>query len=341
MTANADRLIILSMGLGRDSITMLCLLIEGKLLVDGVAIGPNEVDAVVFSDPGSEWDHSYAMIPRLQAICEQHGIRFIVLSKPASEGLSGWKQYIADGVFSASAKTPWQKLLDGRSIEEKAAGGYYHRRAPILHDYMRGGQITLRANPACTVNHKILPINSRLVNDLCLERFITNTQRGAWGRLVKYGVRLKHRILIGIAADEVSRVEKGVEAAARKANAYYESSYPLVEAGIAKADEGPILARHGLDDTRKSGCDHCHFQPDSWFWALSVSKPERFAEVVAYEATCNKARDEKGEPNRYLRGKNPIDKVVASWRRRHPDATVTEVLDKGYDRPGCSKPKAA
>jgi hypothetical protein len=329
------------MGLGRDSITMLCLLIEGKLLVDGKHIGPSEIDAVVFSDPGSEWDHSYAMIPRLQAMCEKHGIRFMILAKPALEGVSGWAKYIADGVFSATAKTPWQKVLDGRSIAEKAAGGFYHRRAPILHDYLRGAQITLRANPACTVNHKILPINSRLVNDLCLERFGTNTNRGAWGRLVKGGIRMKHRILIGIAADEISRVEKGVEAAARKPNSYYESSYPLAEAGIAKSDEAPILERHGLNDTRKSGCDHCHFQPDSWFWALSVSKPERFAKVVAYEAACNKVRDERKEPNRYLRGKKPIDQVVASWRRRHLDATVVAVLDKGYDRPGCSKPKAA
>jgi hypothetical protein len=336
---NTDRLIILSMGLGRDSITMLCLLIEGKLLVDGEPVGPSAVDAVVFSDPGSEWEHSYAMIPRVRALCEAHGLRFIILSKPEARGAGGWREYIKAGVFLPSAATPWQRLLKGRSIDEKAAGGYYHRRAPILHDYLRGAQITLRANPACTVNHKILPINSRLVNDLCLERFGVNTNRGAWGRKVKAGEMRKHRILIGIAADEIRRVQRGVEAAARKANAYYESSYPLAEAGITKADEGPILARHGLDDTRKSGCDHCHFQPDSWFFALRETNPERFAQVVEYEATCNRVRDERGEPNRYLRGSKPIDQVVESWRRRNPDPTVEEILDKGYDRPGCKAPE--
>ena len=46
---------VLSHGLGRDSSAMTCLLIEGKLKVDGEEIGPESMTAMVFSDPGYEW----------------------------------------------------------------------------------------------------------------------------------------------------------------------------------------------------------------------------------------------------------------------------------------------
>ena len=50
--------------------------------------------------------------------------------------------------------------------------------------------------------------------------------------------------------------------------AYEDPIYPLVDMGIEKADEAAILARHGLDWVRKSGCFMCPFQPVGWFWAL-------------------------------------------------------------------------
>jgi hypothetical protein len=42
------------MGLGRDSLAMLALLTEGKLVAEGRPLRPAGVDAVVFSDPGFE-----------------------------------------------------------------------------------------------------------------------------------------------------------------------------------------------------------------------------------------------------------------------------------------------
>ena len=61
---NSDRIVSLNLGLGRDSIAKVCLLVEGKLEVEGHGrITPEEVDYVVFSDTGCEWEHTYDLIP--------------------------------------------------------------------------------------------------------------------------------------------------------------------------------------------------------------------------------------------------------------------------------------
>ncbi len=341
---NTDRLTILSLGLGRDSVAMVCLLTEGKLLVEGEHLGPADVDVVVFSDTGAEWAHTYQVLPRVRTLCEEHGIRLLVLAKPPVEGELGWLTYLKTKKKGERSEPAWRQHFEGReaTIEEKAAAGYYHRRAPVLWDYFRLGQITLRANAGCTSNHKIKPINSALTDDLCHERFGVRTANGAWGRLVKKGLRLRHRVLIGIAADEVHRAEKGAEAKARTANWFIEAHYPLVEAGITKADEGAILTRHDLNHVRKSGCTFCHFQTTGWFWALRETDPSAFEVVCEYEANANCIRDQRGEPHRWVRGdgrcktvKPNLAAVVDRWAAAHPDADPQTVLDKEYSRGSC------
>ncbi|MBK9648168.1 MAG: hypothetical protein IPO67_23955 [Deltaproteobacteria bacterium] len=61
--ASEERIVTLNMGLGRDSLAMLALLIEGQLVAEGRPLRPADVDAVVFSDPGFEWAHTYALLP--------------------------------------------------------------------------------------------------------------------------------------------------------------------------------------------------------------------------------------------------------------------------------------
>ena len=100
--APEGNLTILNMGLGRDSITMLCLLVKGELLADGKYLGPDDVDAVVFSDTGAEWEHTYRLIPRVEAFSKKHGIRFLVLEKPEPGSKTGvllerWLEAMKEG----------------------------------------------------------------------------------------------------------------------------------------------------------------------------------------------------------------------------------------------------
>jgi hypothetical protein len=304
---NADRLVILNCGLGRDSITMVCLLIEGRLEVEGRAIGIDDVDAVVFSDTGAEWKHTYDVRRRLSDLCQRVDLPFITLEK-------------GDAEYQPKARA--QNIFE---IRERARSGAYHTRAPIMDDFASRSTVASLAKGDCTENNKILPIR-RFMNDLAFVRF--GVPHRSWGAAVRRGDRARHINIIGIAADETSRLSNG-----GKGPDYCTEAYPLVDMGIAKADEAVVLRRFMLNDVMKSGCYMCPYQPASWYWALSVQDPETFEAVRAYEA-----RSLAANPRMNITGLKRsgvalrIDEVVRSWREKNPDATVEAVLSKEYSR---------
>ena len=129
----------------------------------------------------------------------------------------------------------------------------------------------------------------------------------------------------------------GMEGKTMKSFPWLRPAYPLVEAGIVKEGEREILARHQLGHVRKSGCVACHYQPDSWFWALRETEPELWAEVCAWEQAAN---EQNGKKSYRIRNARPIAEVVERWRARHPEATIDGVLDKDYGRgKPCASPE--
>lgn len=309
---NADRIVTLNCGMGRDSIAMIGLLVEGKLTVAGRQLRPSDIDYVVFSDTGCEWEHTYNLLGPIRQLCDKHSIRFIVLEKD-SQG--------------SSSQAPIE-INDWDDIEAKAFAGAYHTSnkgvvLPSIIEEMKSRDTVVNFKGQCTDKHKISPMR-RLLADAAAVRFGVKTNR-AWGALVRAGKRKPHLVLIGIAADEQSRIDK---AAKVKGRDYVTEAYPLHEMGIAKADEAPILARHGLGHVRKSGCYLCPFQPASWYWALSVVAPQDYAKVVSYEARAlaNNAR------MCATAAKDPIPAMVARWRSNNPTATTEAVLAKTYNQ---------
>ncbi len=208
--ASEERIVTLNMGLGRDSLAMLALLIEGQLVAEGRALRPADVDAVVFSDPGFEWAHTYALLPRVRRMCALHGLRLIVLQKPDPAVAAAYlRQLPPPGDLAraeAIAARPWREEEAMPSIEERAEGGWYDLRPGILEDYQSRQTIAARGSKDCTVNHKIEPIR-KLINDLALARFGVGNR--AWGALVRAGQRRPHLSLVGIAADELPRLHLG------------------------------------------------------------------------------------------------------------------------------------
>ena len=341
MAFNKDRLVLISHGGGRDSETMRALLDEGTLVIESRECGWGDIDGIVASDTGNEWAFTYEVWEDCRRACEANGVGFWLLAKPAAGGPLGWQALHARGLSPHKAPE-WVTALKDASIEEKAAGGYYHRRAPLPDDYRRTGCITLVKSAGCTDNHKIKPINGRFVPDLCVRRFgVTHLQ---WKRDVAAGLREPHLICIGYAADETSRL-KGQEAKAMASYPYLKAVYPLIEGGITKAGERPILARHGLDGTRKSGCRSCHYQGAGWWWALRETDPLFFNWVCAWEeeAASKVGKDGKARPASYrFSSKRPLAEAVERWRARRPEATVDGVLDKDYGRgKPCETPQAA
>lgn len=316
-----NHLVTLNCGMGRDSLSMLGLLAEGHLLLDGRALGVADVDAVMFADTGAEWPHTYALLPRVHAWCAELGLPFYHVAKPTDEAVA------ADHRPKGSRDLPpWATAT---TIGERCATGYYHRRRGIVDEYQRVGTIAVRSAANCTDNHKVQPMR-RLLGDLCVARF--GVDLAAWGRLVRRGLAAPHVRLIGFTLDELDRAEP------RPLPAYERLAFPLIEAGITKADEAAILEQHGFDDIEapvlKSGCYICPWQTAGWFWALSIAHPDLFAVAVAYEAAAL-AR----HPGMVVcgGGKLPLPQAVAAWRERNPGATVEAVLRKDYVR-GCRAP---
>ena len=309
----------LNCGMGRDSLSMLGLLAEGRLLIDGVPSGPDAVDAVLFADTGAEWPHTYALLPRVRAWCVEMGVPFYHLAKPAPEAVA-----MDQRPKGSRDLPPWATAT---TIEDRCATGYYHRRRDIIGEYQRAGTIAVRSAANCTDNHKVQPMR-RLLGDLCVERF--GVDLAGWGRLVRRGLAVAHLRLIGFTLDELDRADP------RPLPAYERLGYPLIEAMISKADEAEILERHGFDDIEapvlKSGCFICPWQTAGWFWALSVAHPDLFAVAVTYERTALVRH-----PKMVVCGGSPalpLPEAVAAWRQRNPGATVEAVLRKDYVR-GC------
>jgi len=183
---NADRVVTLNMGLGRDSITMLVLALEGALVPGGeLEIGPDgkgrlrpggtrpigldEIDVVVFSDTVAEWPHTMALIDEVREATEEGGGRFIVLSK-------GPKQ---KGCTAEQAKA-WQPTT-WAGIEEKAALGCYHLYPEILGDRTSRETVVEIGGASCTDQHKIAPMK-KLREDIARVRFGVEDNT-AWGNL--------------------------------------------------------------------------------------------------------------------------------------------------------------
>lgn len=288
---------------------MLLLCIEGKLRCDELGtVTPEDLDLVVFSDTGCEWPHTYQVLGRVEALCRKHDINFLVLAKGSAENDD--------------------QAGDWLDIERKAANGAYHYRPAILDDFQSRATVASLGRGDCTDNHKIQPIR-RMINDLSLVRFgLTNRQ---YSNRVRKGHAEPHVNLIGIAADETSRIPD------ENLGPYYVTeAYPLADMGISKADEAPILARWGFDDVRKSGCWMCPYQPASWWWALREAEPETYERAVEYERIALERNPRMAATGFRVKG-DPITipEVVARWREKNPEATVDAVLDKQYSR--CTK----
>lgn len=367
---NSDRLVVLRMGLGRDSVAMMLLLSEGALVVNGRTIGPDEVDAIVFTDPGYEWPATYAVKERVDAFAKAMGIPFLAQEKPPAEGPTGWISWLKERTHRKAAmqaelgkkvkleyeERPWQmsapplpvrspadygKPLTGAEIKvlrARADSGYYHLWPPILETYQSRNMVIKMKDAGCTLNHKINP-NRMLLNDMAAIRFGVKSNT-LWSNAVIRGERPAHLVLLGIAADEQGRVDKLDSDQGPK---YEINAYPLIEMGIERKDETPILKRHGFEDVQKSGCMMCKFQGADWYWALSVLSPEIYETVTEYEENAIRAAMAEKRPlsNALLLGVGPkykrasfptgrLQEHVDLWRQEHPEATVASVLANEY-----------
>lgn len=189
------------------------------------------------------------------------------------------------------------------------------KRMPLDRAYRRQPKpgIPTRSRRSCTVAYKVQPV-SNLLNGLY------DLRRGRWEQ---EGVR--HRIIVGIAADERHRCD-GMSRAIDQNRPWNELLYPMVEHGITRADAERAIRRAGWESLGKSGCFCCPFQPVSHYWAISLLWPDLHRRSVEMEALAL-----AHNPKLSLTGRGPLGEVIAAWvarRERLPDPR--DVIAGGY-----------
>lgn len=205
VSSSEPGLVILSSGLGRDSSTMVALMLEGRLPVAGRMLGPSDVDAVVFSDTGYEWSFTYRVMESMIELLRPAGVPFYALETPPEhvwrpwwqKRRKAWLQSFAqveaarDRGDEAKANRLWENLarssprgqipwrtpeLLHAPIQVKARSGYYHNEVPLLQRVMeRSRPVILRRagggrSAECTGKHKIEPIR-RFASDLVAKKY--------------------------------------------------------------------------------------------------------------------------------------------------------------------------
>ena len=76
--------------------------------------------------------------------------------------------------------------------------------------------------------------------------------------------------MIGISCDEVSRCAPAQEP-------WIEKVYPLIDAGLYRAQCLRIVEEAGFPAPRKSACVYCPFHSDRFWMRLKLDDPEEFA----------------------------------------------------------------
>jgi hypothetical protein len=150
----------------------------------------------------------------------------------------------------------------------------------------------------CTRDFKIAPVE-RKVRELLGMRRVPKTA----GPLVE--------MWIGISTDEASRIKPN-------RRPWISTRWPLIEAGMSRADCFAWMARHGYPEPPRSACTFCPFKDDDSWLALT---PEEFADAVEKEkelqAAYAKASTFRGVP--YLHeSRIPLGEV--SFAPRPPQA---------------------
>jgi hypothetical protein len=116
----------------------------------------------------------------------------------------------------------------------------------------------------CTVDFKIDPIRRKVRELLGLKR----AQRGpAHIAAVQW---------IGISTDEAQRMKPSQ-------HGYIEHRWPLIEAGMRRADCLSWMAEHGYPRPSKSACTFCPYHDDAMWADMKANDPESWADAVAVD----------------------------------------------------------
>lgn len=252
---------------------------------------------VLMSDTGDEHEETYAHVAFVKAFCVQHHIEFCFITKEM-------------GYHSAA----WQDL---RSF------------------YRRTTTIGSKAYPkTCTDKLKLVPLYRYLESWIGREYGIqTGRKRGLYEFTKRFG---KIRVLLGIAADETSRVAKEQSRQKWMRDAI-DRAYPLVDLGWDRAACQRYIASVGHAVPVPSNCMLCPFKSEIEVLWLARNRPADFQAWVMLEAAKLAKWQEKGDKNFGVFGRRTLPQVLAQVERTHGHLTDAELEDYRMSHGHCVK----
>lgn len=311
---------VLSLGAGQDSTYLFYRYIYDEKFRHKYAPGDF---LVVMSDTGDEHEATYRHVAYLQQLAKKHDIPFIFITNDMGYHTDSWLTLIV------------------QYVRNKTCG------------MKAGGKKT------CSYNLKIRPIY-RWLSDYVGEKYLkpegVETGPGKYGNytnLVAFaGLYGKIKMLIGIAKEEESRIEKAQECVVGKwMKLAVDRKYPLIDLSFNRADCQQGILDYGHPVPMPSNCRRCPFISEVellWLYRFDRKAFEEWVDMedakIAYDvirprSKQNQQRIEQGEtiPSNGVFGKRRLMEVLADAQRKYGHMSDDELHEYKMSHGHCVK----
>ena len=168
---------------------------------------------------------------------------------------TGWEpRAVYDYLEWLTATVSFRVVVDSAGNLRKAM------KTVAIPFYVKGadGQVGMRPRRACTRDYKVAVVNRQI--------------RQAHG-VKQLGARSRTSLLLGISTDEAVRMRPNK-------SRWVTNEYPLIEAGMSRADCLAWMARAGYPPPPRSACLGCPFRSDPSWAQLKRESPAEWAATV-------------------------------------------------------------
>lgn len=195
-----------------------------------------------------------------------------------------WLDWLEPQLTFPVRRVTYQKGLTA-AIERSLETGTISASPPVFTADSNGKAVIMAR--ACTRDFKIEPVQKEV-------RKISGAKRGAVGIA---------RLWIGISTDEYSRMKPS-------RYRHLEHRWPLIEAGMSRADCLNWMKRNGFPQPPKSSCVYCPFHSDAHWRSIKDNDPDGWQEAVRIDKLIRLGVRRNGRPPMFVhRSLRPLDEV--------------------------------
>jgi 3'-phosphoadenosine 5'-phosphosulfate sulfotransferase (PAPS reductase)/FAD synthetase len=284
-TGKGRKLTILSYGGGQDSTAILYKLIHDPVF--RLEYAPDDL-VVVMADTFNEHKETYAYVKKVQDVCKEHNIPFILLRH--------W------------ATGDWENGLINFYEAKSTVGSKAFRKT-------------------CTMRLKINPIYNWL-DAYLHEHFgttVSGSKKAIRQFALNHG---KIDVLIGIAREEEKRAGTNEESKDRWMRESINKRYPLIDIGYNRQDCQDYISGLGYEVPMPSNCILCPFMSKQELLYLYRKMPEWYNKWVDLEENKIRKFMHNGDRTKTLKGNGDIGDNLGVWGKKLLPEILQEAIQE-------------